>query len=133
MPTRKQYDTGLSLNNLDYMNPLAATKISSMPLASPFTELAWSLAQPSWMARAACKGQGELFYGSHECDDVCDRTGCQGERREVGRQQRIAEAKRLCSQCPVFMECAEWAETVALPYAIAAGLTWQERRKRKRM
>ena len=46
--------------------------------------------RPEWQHDAACRGQTELFFGEHASH---------------------AEAKQLCSVCPVFEQCADYAAT----------------------
>jgi len=50
----------------------------------------------AWMARAACKGQVELFFG------------IAGERPER-RVRREAAARQVCASCPVVEPCREMA------------------------
>jgi len=50
----------------------------------------------SWMARAACKGQVDLFFG------------IAGERPER-RARREAQARQVCAGCPVLEPCRESA------------------------
>lgn len=50
----------------------------------------------SWMARAACRGRTELFFG------------IAGERPER-RARREARARLVCAECPVLLACREAA------------------------
>ena len=49
-----------------------------------------------WTADAACSGRTELFFAPA------------GERPEA-RVVREAEARSICRECPVLLECRDWA------------------------
>jgi WhiB family transcriptional regulator, redox-sensing transcriptional regulator len=49
-----------------------------------------------WMSDGACKGETKLFFAPP------------GERPEA-RERREAAARSLCLQCPVLIECRQWA------------------------
>src|SRR5437868_133868 len=49
-----------------------------------------------WTADAACGGRTELFFAPA------------GERPEA-RVVREAEARSICRECPVLLECRDWA------------------------
>jgi WhiB family redox-sensing transcriptional regulator len=62
--------------------------------------------------RAACRGRDpELFYPTGPKDEF-----------------RIAEAKGICSTCPIMWDCLGWALDVGDDWAILGGLTAEERR-----
>lgn len=68
-----------------------------------------------WQMHAACRGmESEKFFHPD---------GERGSRRD----QREAEAKRVCAGCPVRLECAEHAIAVREPYGVWGGLTEDER------
>ncbi|AZM92743.1 MULTISPECIES: WhiB family transcriptional regulator [unclassified Streptomyces] len=71
----------------------------------------------AWQAEALCQEVGaEQFYGPwHE--------------RRKDREQRDAQAKRLCSACPVREVCLRHALSTQEPYGVWGGLTARERRK----
>jgi len=50
----------------------------------------------SWMSHGACKGHTNLFFAPA------------GERPEA-RERRETAARSLCLQCPVLIECRNWA------------------------
>jgi WhiB family redox-sensing transcriptional regulator len=51
---------------------------------------------PSWMARAACKGETHLFFPPHA-------------ERPQARERREAKARALCRICTVQVECLWYA------------------------
>lgn len=68
-----------------------------------------------WQLLGACRDTGdELFF--HPA----------GERRHR-RQQRIADAKSICAQCPVITHCREHALAAVEPYGTWGGLSEDER------
>jgi WhiB family redox-sensing transcriptional regulator len=70
----------------------------------------------AWMDDAACLTYSrDLWYG-HE-----------HERLEA-REQRIAEARRVCYSCPVRVECLEAAIANREPHGMWGGHTTTERR-----
>lgn len=60
----------------------------------------------AWRRRAACAGQGELFF-----DDACTDA-----------------AKTICAACPVREECLEHALRLPERYGVWGGATVEERR-----
>lgn len=48
----------------------------------------------AWMDRAACKGQTRLFFPPKE-----------------GAAHHIAEARRICAECPVLTDCDTYSRT----------------------
>jgi WhiB family redox-sensing transcriptional regulator len=50
----------------------------------------------SWTVDAACEGRTELFFAPA------------GERPEA-RQVRESKARAICAECPVLIECRDWA------------------------
>ncbi|MFI6317324.1 WhiB family transcriptional regulator [Nonomuraea sp. NPDC050556] len=67
---------------------------------------------PDFHARAACVGKA-LLMSSREDQD-------------------IAQAKAICSRCPVLSECREWAAELTQeqdPEMVMGGLTYAERRR----
>lgn len=83
---------------------------------STFTQSDWA-----WQKDAACRGEDlDLFFGPPTGDD-----------REYGpaKGEREAEAKWLCSLCPVRTECLESALANGEKYGIFGGLNEDERAK----
>lgn len=50
----------------------------------------------SWYAEAACKGQTALFFGPHN-------------EQAPEKYKRERQAKRICANCPVRIECHDYA------------------------
>lgn len=68
----------------------------------------------AWMADAGCKGSTDIMFPT-------DRPG--GHQRAT-LARYIAEAQRVCADCPVADECARWA-TLEQPNAgMYAGVLW---------
>ena len=61
-----------------------------------------------------CNGKSHIFYGKN------------GERPEK-RDKREALAKKVCSTCPVMVECRDLARSNAEVYGIWGGETERER------
>lgn len=77
-----------------------------------------------WQQRAACRGEDlDLFFGPPTGDD-----------REYGpaKSEREAEAKWLCSLCPVRAQCLESALDRGEKYGIWGGLNEDERNRELR-
>jgi WhiB family redox-sensing transcriptional regulator len=104
------------------------TKTYSTPPDSAFSGLLEEIVGDlSWQAKARCKGQDHLFFGTHVCDRECDGpAGCTA-RKEKGKKERVAKAKAICKECPVILDCKEWALRTRLPFGVAGGLTEKER------
>lgn len=86
---------------------------------SAFTRSGWG-----WQKDAACRGEDlDLFFGPPTGDD-----------REYGpaKSEREAEAKWLCSLCPVRTECLESALANGERYGVWGGLTEDERKRELR-
>ena len=72
----------------------------------------------AWQARAACRyTDPDLFFPD-------------GDPTAPANIAQAAEAKRVCSSCPVSLQCAEYAADVA--FGIWAGMTETERRAGQR-
>ncbi len=70
-----------------------------------------------WQWRAACRGEDtSLFFPASELET----------RRE--KEDREAKAKRICSGCPVRIECLEYAVRIREPHGVWGGLNELERR-----
>ncbi len=70
-----------------------------------------------WQWRAACRGHDpSLFFPPNE-----------PESREQ-REERERRAKAVCAECPVRIECLEYAIRIREPYGIWGGLNELERR-----
>lgn len=50
----------------------------------------------SWMDKASCKGLTHIFFGKYA-------------ERPQATAKREARAKSICSQCPVFKQCRQYA------------------------
>jgi len=74
----------------------------------------------SWQDRAACRGMdGRLFFAlDHEA------------RPE--RQIREARAKAVCQQCPVRVQCLDYALENSIRHGIWGGLNEEERARERR-
>lgn len=72
----------------------------------------------SWADRGSCAGRPDLFY--HRDDDP-----------KKLRRRREEAAKRLCSGCPVKVECQRYAMENREPYGVWGGLTENERHRLK--
>lgn len=71
-----------------------------------------------WRYSAACQNQNpELFFG-----------GGDGE----AALSQVAQAKRVCSQCPVRQPCLNWAVVKGEQHGVWGGLSESERRTDKR-
>jgi WhiB family redox-sensing transcriptional regulator len=65
-------------------------------LASEVPEPSADDLDQSWMERAACKGQTQLFFPPHA-------------ERPQARARREAKARALCLACPVQVQCLWYA------------------------
>ena len=65
-----------------------------------------------WVHRAACQGQGHLFFAPDHED---------AEHRET----REAQAKRICWVCPVFSKCRDFG--FSQDYGLWGGLSERDR------
>lgn len=71
-----------------------------------------------WRYSAACQDTNpELFFPNGEGEDALSQT---------------AEAKKVCSPCPVRAACLAWAVTERQQHGVWGGLTDSERRATKR-
>ncbi len=74
------------------------------------------IANETWQVRAACRGpRSGVFFPPTS-----------GERREE-REMREARAKVICRECPVRVECLDYALSIKEPHGIWGGLNEQER------
>ena len=75
------------------------------------------LAEQKWQRRAACRGPqaGVFFPPSHF------------ERKDE-KEVREANAKGICSLCPVRRDCLDYAIRIREPHGIWGGLNEMERR-----
>jgi WhiB family redox-sensing transcriptional regulator len=72
-----------------------------------------------WQDRAACRGpESALFFAPTVPEP----------RHE--REQREERAKAICRDCPVTVECLDYAVRIREPHGIWGGLNEQERRLR---
>jgi WhiB family redox-sensing transcriptional regulator len=68
-----------------------------------------------WQLAASCRGM-DVGHFYHPPDE-----------RNSAREQRIAEAKKVCHRCPVIAECLDHALRVREPYGIWGGRSEDER------
>lgn len=77
------------------------------------------LPEAEWRERAACLPfPALLFFGMDENEGAAER------------HAREMEAKQICEQCVVRVECLEYALSTREPYGIWGGLTEVERKAR---
>lgn len=70
----------------------------------------------SWADRGNCQGQPEFFF--NEEDDA------KGLRRDKENM-----AKEICQECPVLVQCRQYAMAARELYGVWGGLTESERHK----
>jgi WhiB family redox-sensing transcriptional regulator len=76
----------------------------------------WDL-EDGWQTRAQCRGQdASVFFSPPHL-----------EKRDE-RELREAQAKAICSGCPVVMDCRDFALFTREPHGIWGGLNEIERR-----
>jgi WhiB family transcriptional regulator, redox-sensing transcriptional regulator len=64
-----------------------------------------------WQDRAACRGHDPAFWDT-----------------EPSRSREIAQGKRICRECPVQLQCLDWAVVNKEPVGVWGGLGVEERR-----
>lgn len=73
-----------------------------------------------WQMQGKCRGlESSVFFHP------------EGERGRA-RMQRERQAKQVCAECPVLMQCRSHALSVDEPYGIWGGLTESERNLMRR-
>lgn len=76
-------------------------------------ELARLIERPEWMRDAACRGMDpELFYPS--------------------RGESVAQARKVCSGCPVRAECLTYAMNLHETHGMWGGMSERDRRRIRR-
>jgi WhiB family redox-sensing transcriptional regulator len=85
--------------------------------------LAFELAAAPWMAEAPCRGSSVAFF----VDDGIDFPRAAAQRRVT-----YAEARRICSTCPLTEPCLEYALASHAEYGVWGGLDPVERRALER-
>src|SRR5581483_11514431 len=73
-----------------------------------------------WMLGAACRGRTELFFAPDDSETRSDR------------RRREAQAKKVCQECVVRVECLQEAFEADERFGIWGGLTERERRAARR-
>jgi WhiB family transcriptional regulator, redox-sensing transcriptional regulator len=68
-----------------------------------------------WRSRGACRGYDSLFFHPR------------GERGP-SRRKRVAQAKALCTNCPVLDQCRQYSLDVGEEFGTWGGLDERERR-----
>ncbi len=73
---------------------------------------------PDWQYEAKCKGtqHSSLFFAPLHFE---------GKQARLNRERR---AKAICAECPVCLECRDYALRVAEPHGVWGGLSEIERR-----
>lgn len=88
---------------------------SELPGTSSFL-IALAFTDESWKADARCRGMGtDLFYADH------------GDVSQAGHP-----AKRICRECPVPVECADYGMRFGEGVGVWGGFTPRQMRARKR-
>ena len=72
----------------------------------------------AWQRRAACRGPESTLFFAPTAPEA---------RPE--RESREARAKAICGDCPVHVECREYALRIREPHGIWGGLNENERRE----
>jgi len=80
--------------------------------------VALGIIHETWHLKAACRGPESVLFFPPSFP----------ERRDE-RDSREAEAKHICTACPVRRECLDFAVRVREPHGIWGGLTEAERRR----
>lgn len=80
---------------------------------------------------------GTVDYKKHKVVRMKWRSkaACQGWDTNVFFPQRghlVAQAKRICADCPVTRECLEWAEETSTYHGVFGGLSPNERERLRR-
>lgn len=70
-----------------------------------------------WHQHAACRGQGELFFPPDPEEHVTVRA----------EADRVVQAKKVCSSCPVASVCLDYAMKAPERYGIWGNATPRER------
>ena len=72
---------------------------------------------PGWQFRGACRGEeSALFFAPSHFE------------RKPEKDAREGAAKRICSICPVRIDCLEYAIRIREPHGVWGGLNELERR-----
>lgn len=71
------------------------------------------ISRPPWHDRAACRGKTSTMYST--------------------KVDAIAEAKAVCSSCPVIADCRRWVDRWPQRFGVWAGLDADERRRARRV
>jgi len=89
------------------------------------TTTAWQ-----WQLDAVCRGHGttEDSAGSDPISDVFFSPSGEGR---TARRQRENRAKVLCEQCPVIVQCRQFALATNEPFGVWGGMTARERALRR--
>ena len=67
----------------------------------------------SWMSFGLCLGATDLFFAE--------------------RGESMAEAKKVCSQCPVKAECLQYAMDLNIKHGVWGGVSERQRRQKRRL
>ncbi len=79
-------------------------------MPTPFESMLMDADDRPWAAYAACREvDADLFFSTNDAE--------------------VGEALRICSGCPVKVECREWALETRMPFGVWGGLTERERKR----
>lgn len=85
---------------------------------SSLSKLLGTPEERAWMEKGRCRGMDPaIFYPDEE---------------QKNWAVRVAEAQKICAECPVIDECLEWALTRNEGDGVWGGASERERRKIKR-
>lgn len=77
-----------------------------------------TLPSRDWQEAGSCRHVGgDLFFPPFDVEPT------------AARLERESAAKAICAECPVRVECLEWALTVGEPYGVWGGYSESERRE----
>lgn len=79
------------------------------------------LTRPEWFERAACRGFAELHGGAERDLVFFPHSG-----------MSVRAGRELCADCPVKVECLDYALDARIKHGIWGGLTERERRTLRR-
>lgn len=100
------------------IHPLAERGTRKLPTFDPED------GDDGWQDEGACRGLTDVFFSPHN-------------ERPAAKEEREALARRICSDCPVLAECADYALRHREQGGIWAGVSFEpdreiEKRKRRR-
>ena len=75
------------------------------------TTYEWTPTEVAWRNRAACDGQGDLFFPT-----------------QANGTDQVRRAIAICHQCPVIAECGAYADTLDVKVGVWGGRNHARRR-----